>query len=75
MALYLLRRALPCADAGCPVGAILVNIYFETKTEFSNVRSISIDIAAKGRYNHPKFYPDLKIKQPQCCSDENPFIW
>jgi hypothetical protein len=39
--LYLLRRALPYANAGCPVGAILVNIHFETKTEFSSVMSIA----------------------------------
>jgi hypothetical protein len=39
---YLLRKTLPCAHAGCPVGAILVNIHFETKTEFSSVMSISM---------------------------------
>jgi hypothetical protein len=38
--LYLLRRALPYANAGCPVGTILMNVYFETKTEISNVMSI-----------------------------------
>jgi hypothetical protein len=38
--LYLLRRALPYANAGCPVGAILVNIHFKTKTEFSSIMSI-----------------------------------
>jgi hypothetical protein len=32
--LFLLRRALPYANAGCPVGAILVNIFLKRKPKF-----------------------------------------
>jgi hypothetical protein len=35
-----ITRALPYANADCPYGAILMNIYCETKTEFSSVRCI-----------------------------------
>jgi hypothetical protein len=38
--LYLLRRALPYANAGCPFRGDFVNIYFVIKTEFSSVRSV-----------------------------------
>jgi hypothetical protein len=38
--LYLLRRVLSYANADCPFEAILGNIHYETKTEFSSVRSI-----------------------------------
>ncbi|MDR2439379.1 MAG: hypothetical protein LBE12_08430 [Planctomycetaceae bacterium] len=31
--LYLLRRALPYANADCPFRAILMNTYLKTKTE------------------------------------------
>jgi hypothetical protein len=33
---------LPYANADCPYGAILMNIYWEIKTEFSRVRFLEV---------------------------------